>query len=105
MTNVELLKQKVAESGLKDMYIYQKLGISKVTWFNKKAGRTPFKVEEINPLCDILGITSLREKENIFFSRQGKLKRVKVGRAVRFAEPTMERSRNVKRDIETETAL
>ena len=67
MTNVELLKQKVAESGLKDVYIYQKLGISKVTWFNKKAGRTPFKVEEINPLCDILGITSLREKENIFF--------------------------------------
>ena len=37
--------------------------------------------------------------------REGKLKRVKVGRAVRFAEPTMERSRNVKRDIETETAL
>ena len=37
--------------------------------------------------------------------REGKLKRVKVGRAVRFAEPTMERSRNVKRDIETKTAL
>ena len=37
--------------------------------------------------------------------REGKLKRVKVGRAVRFAEPTMERSRNVKRGIETETAL
>lgn len=37
--------------------------------------------------------------------RQGKLKRVKVGRAVRFAEPTMERSNNVKRDVKTETAL
>lgn len=37
--------------------------------------------------------------------REGKLKQVKVGRAVRFAEPTIERSKNVKRDIKTETAL
>ena len=37
--------------------------------------------------------------------RQGKLKRVKVGRAVRFAEPKMERSRYVKREVKTEASL
>lgn len=37
--------------------------------------------------------------------RQGKLKRVKVGRAVRFAEPSVERSKYVKRDIKAESAL
>lgn len=37
--------------------------------------------------------------------RQGKLKRVKVGRAVRFAEPKMERSGYVKREIKTEPSL
>ena len=38
--------------------------------------------------------------------RQGKLKRVKVGRAVRFAEPTMERSKkNDKKSRDCEQSI
>ena len=58
-----------------------------------------YKAEELALLYQIHPKTVYR------LGREGKLKRVKVGRAVRFAEPTIERSRNVKRDIETETAL
>ena len=68
MTDVELLNKKVEESGLKSAYIYERLGISKASWYLKKSGKRPFTAVEIQKLCDVLHITSLREKENIFFS-------------------------------------
>ena len=68
MTDVELLKKKIKESGLKESAIAGKLGISRTSWYYKRKNKSPFKVNEINALCDILHITSLREKERIFFS-------------------------------------
>lgn len=68
MTNVELLKEKVADSGLKTAFIVKHLGVSRATWYNKLNGKTPFTAEEIKKLCDTLRITSLREREDIFFS-------------------------------------
>lgn len=50
-----------------------------------------YKAEELAKLYQIHPKTVYR------LGREGKLKRVKVGRSVRFAEPTMERMvRNVK---------
>lgn len=68
MTDVALLKKKIAESGMKQTAIYQRLGISKTMWFYKLNGRYPFTAEQIQVLCDVLRITSLREKERIFFA-------------------------------------
>lgn len=68
MTNVDLLKEKVASSGLKNTYIAERLGISRAAWYKKLKGKSPFKAEEIKALCDVLRITSLREREDIFFS-------------------------------------
>lgn len=68
MTDVVLLKQKIKDSGLKDQVFYQKLDISRSAWHKKKNGQSPFKVEEIQTVCDLLRITSLREKEHIFFA-------------------------------------
>ncbi len=68
MTNVVLLKEKVEKSGLKAKAIYERLGISKASWYLKRSGKRPFTAQEIQKLCEILRITSLREKENIFFA-------------------------------------
>ena len=69
MTDVVLLKEKIEESGLKNKAIAQRLGIARTTWYYKRTNVTPLTAEEIRILCDILRITSLREKERIFFSK------------------------------------
>ena len=69
MTDVVLLEEKIEESGLKNKAIAQKLGIARTTWYYKRTNVTPLTAEEIKTLCEILHITSLREKERIFFSK------------------------------------
>lgn len=68
MTNIALLKKKIDESGLRLDYIYESLGISRASLRNKMSGKTEFTLKEVQKLCGILNITSLREKEKIFFS-------------------------------------
>lgn len=68
MTNVERLKDKIAKSGLKNSFIAESIGMSRGTWYNKRDGKTEFTADEIKKLCDVLHITSLREREEIFFS-------------------------------------
>jgi hypothetical protein len=68
MTNTTLLSEKIKTSGLKLGFIAEKLGIS-YHWLKKKIdNETAFKAEEIFILCDILKITDLQEKEEIFFA-------------------------------------
>lgn len=66
--NVEKFGKKVEDSGLKQSFIYNSLGISKTSWFNKKKGKYDFSTKEIVKLCELLGITSLRERQDIFFA-------------------------------------
>lgn len=69
MTNSELLIAKIKESGLKRGYIAEKLNTS-YAWLDKKiTGEVPFKAYEIQALCDVLGISDLKEKEAIFFAK------------------------------------
>ena len=68
MTNTKLLRQKIKDSGLRMGYIVEKLDTS-YGWLDKKIeGTVPFKAWEIHVLCEILGITDLQEKEDIFFA-------------------------------------
>lgn len=68
MTNRKLLLQKIESSGLKLGFIADKLGVS-YNWLKKKIdGEVPFKVYEVQILCNILNISDLQEKENIFFA-------------------------------------
>lgn len=69
MTDIDALTRKIEESGLKEKYIYEKLGISKSAWYYKKKGKTLFTTQEIQTLCEVLSITSLREKNDIFFAK------------------------------------
>lgn len=69
MTNSELLKQKIKESGLKLGFIVEKLNTS-YAWFNKKLeNKKDFNAAEIQMLCEILNITNLAEKDRIFFAK------------------------------------
>ena len=69
MTNSELLKLKIKESGLKLGFIVDKLNTS-YAWFNKKLeNEKDFNAAEIQMLCEILSITDLAEKDRIFFAK------------------------------------
>ena len=69
MTNTNLLKLKIRDSGLKLFNISQKMGISRQTLWKKINNKVAFDQYEIEKLCGILGITDLYEKERIFFAK------------------------------------
>lgn len=69
MTNTNLLMFKIDESGLKRSFIASKLGLSSYGLAKKINNETEFKASEINLLCEILNIKSLKEKEAIFFAQ------------------------------------
>ena len=69
MTNSDLLKQIIEESGLKIGYIASFVGISRQLLWKKVNNLTPFNQYEIDKLCEVLKITSLRQKEAIFFAK------------------------------------
>jgi hypothetical protein len=68
MTDTKLLKAKMDEKGLKQGFVADKLGLTSYGFANKVNNKTEFKTSEIKALCELLGITSLKEKEAIFFN-------------------------------------
>lgn len=66
--NINLLKGKIAESGLNQQKLAPLVKISKNTLNKKVNGKTNFTTDEIERLCEVLGITSPDEKCNIFLS-------------------------------------
>lgn len=69
MTNTQLLRQRIKESGLKLQYIADYLGISRVTLTRKIENQSDFRQNEIRKLCELLHIESAAEKSLIFFFR------------------------------------
>lgn len=68
MTNEALLDSKIKESGLTNVFIARKLGISRSSLWRKRKGLVQFNQYEIDGLCKLLNITSLTEKESISFT-------------------------------------
>lgn len=69
MTNTELLRERIDKSGFKMQFIAEKLGISRFTLLQKIENRSDFRVSEVEALCELLCISSLTEKNNIFFAK------------------------------------
>ena len=69
MTNTDLLKDKIDKSGLKIGFIADFVGISRQLLWKKINNLTPFNQYEIDKMCEVLRITSLKEKEAIFFAK------------------------------------
>lgn len=74
MVDTELLEQKIIESGKKIGYLAEKLGISRQYFRMKCKNKADFTNRETDILCDELSITTLTEKEKIFFKKQTKTK-------------------------------
>lgn len=72
MVDTELLEQKIIESGKKIGYLAEKLGISRQYFRMKCKNKADFTNRETDVLCDELSITTLTEKEKIFFKKQTK---------------------------------
>lgn len=67
MTNTELLRRKMEESGYKFRYIAEKAGLSYQGFLNKLENKREFKASEIHAICELLGITE-SERSLIFFA-------------------------------------
>ena len=72
MVGTELVEQKIIESGKKIGYLAEKLGISRQYFRMKCKNKADFTNRETDILCDELSITTLTEKEKIFFKKQTK---------------------------------
>lgn len=68
MTNTQLLEKKIKQSGLKPGFIYEKLGLSRQGFYNKKNNVTKFRLTEVYVLCDLLDIKDEEEKLAIFYA-------------------------------------
>ena len=66
MTDYDLLKKKMADSGMTITAIAQKSGILRESLYNKLAG-IEFKASEIQALSDVLRLTT-EERDQIFFA-------------------------------------
>ena len=71
MTNTELLEQKIQQSGKKIKHLAEKCGLTYAGFRNCVLNKAEFKASQIDILCVELNITSLRDKEAIFFAKVG----------------------------------
>lgn len=71
MTNTVLLEAKIRESGKKCKYLAEKIGLSYAGFRNCVTNKAEFKAKQIDSLCSELNITTLKEKEAIFFAKVG----------------------------------
>lgn len=69
MVDTELLERKIIESGKKIGYLANKLGISRQYFRMKCKNKADFTNRETDILCEELNITTLTEKEKIFFKK------------------------------------
>ena len=69
MTNTELLELKIKESGKKKCYLAQKCGLTYAGFRNCVINKAEWTASQIEILCVELGVTSLREKDAIFFAK------------------------------------
>ncbi len=67
MINTEMLKNKIDESGYKQLFIAKQLGISKQCLSGKIKNKTEFTGTQIQTLCTLLNI-DIQQKEQIFFA-------------------------------------
>lgn len=68
MTNKELLKEKIEQSGVSITFLAEKCNVSRDYFYRKMNGEVEFKQSEIATLKDYLHLTQ-KERNDIFFAR------------------------------------
>lgn len=67
MTNINMLKEYISNSGYKIYFIAEKLGISYPCLQTRLNNKTDFRQSEIYTLCELLNIDA-EAKDKIFFA-------------------------------------
>lgn len=67
MTDVNRLKEVVRDSGLKKVYIAERLGITYQGYLKKENGENEFMASEIKMMQELLGL-SAKDTREIFLS-------------------------------------
>ncbi len=68
MTNTKLLERYIRKNGLKISFVAKELNLDYRTLRNKITNVSEFKASEIEKLCQLLKITSLTDRQAIFFA-------------------------------------
>lgn len=63
-----LLKAKMVEAGFTQRSLAAQLNMSTTSLNLKLTGRRAFDINEVQSLCDVLGITAPEDKVNIFLT-------------------------------------
>ncbi len=71
MTNTEMLEKRISDSGKKKGFLAEKVGLSRAGFRNCITNKAEFTASQIDILCAELNITSLKDKESIFFAKVG----------------------------------
>lgn len=79
MTNTQLLRKKIDNSGYKLHYIAKQIGLTYQGFQKKTNNQTEFKATEIQTLCKLLNI-DIQEKEEIFFANDVDLEYTLLGK-------------------------
>lgn len=67
MVDTGTLRVVIKESGLKNKWLADKLGVTEQTFCNKMGGRSQFKADEIRLLATLLRLRA-KEVQEIFFA-------------------------------------
>lgn len=70
MTNTALLEEWIKKSGKKKTYLAKKVGLSYAGFRNCCINKAEFTARHIQILCVELGITSLKDKEAVFYANK-----------------------------------
>lgn len=68
MTDTQMLRDAIKESGVTLTYISEKMGIARESLYNKLNGSSEFKASEIAKLSSLLHL-SVETREQIFFAK------------------------------------
>ena len=68
LTDTKMLEARIKASGLKMSYLAEQLNLTRQGFWLKVKNRNEFRASEIKRLCELLNITALREREQIFFA-------------------------------------
>lgn len=66
---LDLLNQKIKESGKTITHIANAVGITREAFYQKMSGKFDFKLSEVNALVDDLRLTR-EERDEIFFNEE-----------------------------------
>lgn len=68
LVNTPYLEEKIKKSGKKKSFLAEKIGCSRSYFFRKLNNQVDFELNEVSVLCKELNISTLSEKEKIFFT-------------------------------------